>query len=73
MKERPDLVYFTDRDLGNQFPALLEAAGMQVERHSQYFEHDTPDHVWLEAVAQRGWIVLTHDQRIRYSTLPSTF
>jgi hypothetical protein len=26
--------YFTDRDLGKQFPAILRAAGLAVERHA---------------------------------------
>ncbi len=25
-----------------------------------------PDEVWLEEIGKRGWIALTHDQRIRY-------
>lgn len=58
--------FFTDRDLGKQFPAILETAGFFVERHAAHFSHDTPDDQWLSVVAARGWIILTHDQRIRY-------
>jgi hypothetical protein len=59
-------VYFTDRDLGKRFPEILKSAGPAVERHADYFAHDTPDEVWLEAIGKRGWIALTHDRRIRY-------
>lgn len=59
-------VYFTDRDLGKQFPARLREAGLQVERHTDHFEPNTPDAEWLQAVGQRGWVVITHDERIRY-------
>ncbi|MCW5661662.1 MAG: hypothetical protein KIT60_28505 [Burkholderiaceae bacterium] len=59
-------VYFTDRDLGKQFPARLREAGLVVERHADHFAHDTPDAQWLTAVGERGWIVVTHDERIRY-------
>lgn len=59
-------VYFTDRDLGKQFGAILTSGGFTVERHADHFAHDTPDEVWLAEVGRRGWIALTHDGRIRY-------
>jgi hypothetical protein len=60
------VVFFTDRDLGLQFPAILRAAGIDVERHTDHFAPDCPDDEWLGEVANRGWIGLTHDRRIRY-------
>ena len=59
-------VYFTDRDLGKQFGAILRSSGLTVERHADHFDHDTTDEVWLAEVGKRGWIALTHDSRIRY-------
>jgi PIN like domain len=59
-------VYFTDRDLGRQFPEILKSGGLNVERHADHFAHDTPDAAWLEEVGKRRWIALTHDRRIRY-------
>jgi len=59
-------VFFTDRDLGKQFPARLREAGLTVERHADHFLPNAPDEVWLPEVGRRGWIVLTHDERIRY-------
>jgi hypothetical protein len=60
------LVFFTDRDLGKQFPEILKDAGLAVERHRDHFEHDAEDEAWLEVIGQRGWIALTHDRRIRF-------
>ena len=59
-------VYFTDRDLGNRFPEILRLAGLAVEQHKDHFASDAPDEEWLTGVSERNWIVLTHDQRIRY-------
>jgi hypothetical protein len=59
-------VFFTDRNLGKQFPTILRDAGLNVERHADHFEHDCPDEIWLEEIGKRGWIAITHDGRIRY-------
>jgi hypothetical protein len=60
------LVFFTDRDLGKLFPAILGAAGLTVERHDAHFAPTTPDEEWLAAVGKRGWVAITHDKRIRH-------
>ncbi|HEX9693316.1 MAG TPA: hypothetical protein VGA22_14580 [Gemmatimonadales bacterium] len=60
------LAYFTDRDLGTRFPAILKAAGLRVELHQDHFRPDARDEDWLRAVGEEGWIALTHDRRIRY-------
>jgi len=67
MSSPPDPVFFTDRDLGKQFPATLRAHGLIVETHDDHFGQQTPDDEWLEVVAKRSWTVLTRDRRIRYS------
>lgn len=59
-------VFFTDRDLGKKFPEILRAAGFNVERHVDHFQHDTPDEEWLREIGRRGWVAVTHDGRIRY-------
>ena len=59
-------VYFTDRDLGKQFPARLRAAGLRVEWFFDHFGDKTPDTAWLSVVGGREWVVITHDERIRY-------
>lgn len=58
--------FFTDRDLGNSFPAILRDAGLTVERHADHFAPDERDEDWLAEVARRQWVALTHDRRIRY-------
>jgi len=69
MSERREFVFFADRDLGRQFPALLFAAGVRTERHDDHFQPDTPDEEWIEEVGRRGWAAVTRDARIRYSPL----
>lgn len=67
MSTRPEEpVFFTDRDLGAQFPEILRSAGLKVERHRDHFAPHCPDEVWLKDIAQRGWIAVSHDARIRY-------
>jgi hypothetical protein len=59
--------YFTDRDLGKRFPEVLAAAGVSVETHHRHFAPDAEDDEWIPAVAERGWIAVTHNKRIRYT------
>lgn len=59
-------VYFTDRDLGKQFPAILASAGLYVERHHDLFSPGGSDEQWLEYCGTQGRIAITHDQRIRH-------
>ena len=61
------VVFFTDRDLGKDFPRILREADLTVERHDDHFRSDTPDEEWLTEVGRRGWIAITHDKRIRYN------
>ena len=58
--------FFTDRDLGKRFPAILAAAGIAVEPHAAHFADNTSDEEWLGEIGRRGWIAVTHDRRIRY-------
>jgi PIN like domain len=59
-------VLFTDRDLGKRFPAILADGGLTVETHAAHFSEAAPDEEWLPIVARSGWIVVTHDARMRY-------
>ena len=59
------MVFFTDRDLGKLFPQILRNAGLNVERHDDYFSETTDDSVWLPEVARRGWVPITHDKKTR--------
>lgn len=59
-------VFFTDRDLGNAFPDILQTSGLRVERHARHFPPDCSDEEWLRVIGERGWIAVTRDTRIRY-------
>lgn len=59
-------VFFTDRNLGKQFPAALRAAGLSVERHSDIFPPSGSDEQWLEYCGKSMRVAITHDRRIRY-------
>jgi len=59
-------VFFTDRNLGKQFPDILREAGLEVERHDDHFGPDTADVEWIPTVAAQGWVAISHDERIRY-------
>lgn len=61
-----NVVFFTDRDLGKQFPEILRAAGCRVERHADHFAPAASDEAWLAHVGRKGWCAVTHDARIRY-------
>jgi hypothetical protein len=69
MSEPREPVFFADRDLGRQFPELLLAGGVRVQRHDDHFRPDTPDSEWIAEIGRRRWIAITRDARIRYSPL----
>ena len=59
-------IYFTDRDLGKQFPRILAEAGVAVERHADLFPPDGSDEQWLEHCGRHSRVAITHNSRIRY-------
>ncbi len=63
-------VFFIDRSLGIEpIRTELVHAGLVVEIHDNHFARDEEDRVWLQTVGERGWVVLTKDQRLRYRPL----
>lgn len=66
-KPLPEHTFFTDRDLGRQFPTLLRDAGISVEQHDDHFPPLTPDVEWLRVIGERGWIALSYNRDIRYN------
>jgi predicted nuclease of predicted toxin-antitoxin system len=63
-------VFFIDRSLGiDPLRVELTHAGLTVVIHDDHFARDEEDRVWLKSVGERGWIVLTKDQRLRYRPL----
>src|SRR5262249_30822356 len=65
-----ETVFFIDRSLGIE-PIRTELlnAGLVVQIHDDHFARDEEDRVWLRTVGERGWVVLTKDQRLRYRPL----
>ena len=63
-------VFFIDRSLGIEpLRTELIKIGLVVEIHDEHFAREEEDRVWLHKVGERGWVVLTKDQRLRYRPL----
>ena len=63
-------VFFIDRSLGVEpIRTELTNAGLAVEIHDDHFAGDAEDRVWLQVIGERGWVVLTKDQKLRYRPL----
>ena len=45
---------------------ILRAAGLHIEIHDDHFTQDAKDEEWLQVAGEKGWIVITRDERIRY-------
>jgi hypothetical protein len=58
-------VYFTDRDLGKQFPCTLAEAGITVERRGDLFAPEGSDEQWFAHSGTRGRVAINHNSRIR--------
>jgi predicted nuclease of predicted toxin-antitoxin system len=65
MSQGSTVTFFLDRALGNYYVAqALVKAGATVEVCDDHFPPDCPDVVWLPEVSERGWIILTKDDKI---------
>ena len=63
-------VFFLDRSLGVEpIRTELIKSGLKVEIHDEHFARDEEDRVWLRMAGERGWVVLTKDQKLRYRPL----
>jgi predicted nuclease of predicted toxin-antitoxin system len=63
-------VFFIDRSLGiDPIRTELSKADLEVKIHDDIFARDEEDRVWLQVVGEKGWVVLTKDQRLRYRPL----
>ena len=67
MSKQHKYVFFTDRNLGKQFPATLKNCGINVESHNNNFADDTKDEIWLAEIGAKGWYAVTRDKRIHYT------
>jgi PIN like domain len=52
------VVWFTDRDLGKQFPRILTKAGLAVERHAELFRPTGSDEEWLRHCGENGRVAI---------------
>ena len=70
---QPPITFYLDRCAASEslFQAL-RCAGVKVERHQDHFAHDEKDPVWLTAVGQYNWVVITADKNIRRNELERT-
>lgn len=69
-KPPDETIFFIDRSLGVEpIRTELIKAGLVVETHDDYFARDEEDRIWLQTVGERGWVVLTKDQKLRYRPL----
>jgi hypothetical protein len=57
--------FFCDRNLGKRVPSALADNGWKVERHDDHFDQNASDDVILRTIAERRWIFLTQDKKIR--------
>lgn len=63
-------MFSIDRSIGvKPIRTELVKAGLAVEVHDDHFARDEEDRVWLRAAGERGWVVLTKDQKLRYRPL----
>ena len=64
--EQPKHVFFTDADISDRlFHQILADAGISFERHGAHFPEGADDPDWLQKAGDEGWIVLSHDKKIR--------
>jgi hypothetical protein len=62
----PEPVFFVDADLSDRvFHQILEDAGIRFERHDDHFRQGTDDQEWLQEAGAKGWIVISHNKKIR--------
>lgn len=50
---------------GRRAICRLRSLGWSVELLTDHFAPGTPDTSWIPEVAQRGWVIVTRDRRIR--------
>jgi predicted nuclease of predicted toxin-antitoxin system len=64
------IILFVDRCLGKHpIVEILRETGVQVEVHDDHFAQNALDIDWLPVVGQKGWVILTKDERIGRNAL----
>jgi predicted nuclease of predicted toxin-antitoxin system len=58
-------VIFIDRSIPRGVAEAVKRLREDVIWLEDEFPHDVPDEEWLAVAGQRGWLVITHDRKIR--------
>jgi hypothetical protein len=58
-------VIFIDRSIPRGVAEAVKRMRQDVIWLEDEFRHDIPDEEWLVVAGQKGWLVITHDRRIR--------
>jgi predicted nuclease of predicted toxin-antitoxin system len=58
-------VIFIDRSIPRGVAEAVKRMREDVIWLEDEFRHDVPDEEWLAVAGQKGWLVITHDRRIR--------
>jgi hypothetical protein len=65
----PEPVFFIDADLSDRvFLQILTDAGIRIERHDDHFRPGTDDLEWLLRAGAEGWVVVSHNKKIRQTS-----
>ena len=63
--EPDDLTFFVDENISRRIAQAMTALGHHFEHLLDHFPQGTPDVDFLPAIAAKGWILVTQDQRIQ--------
>ncbi len=58
--------FFVDNNLSPQLAKGMEGFGQNVVHLTDHFPADTEDTEWLAHIGEKGWILITRDERIRF-------
>lgn len=63
--------FFLDENLsanerGGVFAQVLRAAEIPIELYKSHYDDREDDAIWIPAIARRGWIIVTADNKTRY-------
>lgn len=59
------MTYFLDNTFSIRFAKVLQVLGEDVHHLQEDFPPDTKDENWIPIIGERGWIIVTGDNRIR--------
>ena len=60
-----DLTFFLDENISRSIAQAMTALGHRFEHLLDHFPQGTPDVEFLPKIAEKGWLLVTQDKRIR--------